>query len=137
MDIEAKYYIEDLTAIVDNRGKMCVIENNNNIPFKIERLFYDFENRVGEETRGNHANINSRFVFICLKGSCVIEVDDGENRNVFVLNKPDKYLFVDKMVWKEMKNFSEDSVLLVLSDCKYDASEYIKNYNEFKERVKK
>ncbi len=74
---------------------------------------------------------------MCLKGSCVIDIDDGINKCTVVLNKPNKYLYLDKMVWKEMRDFSKDSILLVLSDCEYDASEYIKNYQEFKERVGK
>ena len=100
------------------------------LPFEINRIFYDFHT-VGSETRGNHANRNSRFAFVSLAGSCTVEVDDGLHRESFVLDDPHKLLCVDRMTWKVMRDFTPDNVLLVLSDCHYDSGEYIRDYEEF------
>lgn len=115
----------------DNRGMMCVGEVGKQIPFEIKRIFYDYNNISSLEHRGGHANINSRFVFICVSGCCTIVVDDGFERKEFVLNDPSSALFVNNMVWKEMYDFSADSVLLVLSDCFYNPDEYIKDFNDY------
>ena len=119
----------------DERSSMCVIEGNKDIPFQIKRIFYDY-NSKDCSIRGNHANLYSKFAFICMAGSCVIEVDDGYNQDVFFLNTPQRVLIVDNLVWKKMKNFSSDSVLLVLSDQYYNKNEYIHDYEKFVEVVK-
>ena len=124
------FYLINIPEISDDRGQMCVIECCKDIPFVIKRAFYDYNN-IDCCLRGNHANKNSRFVFICLSGSCCIDVDDGKISNSFLLDSPTKALFINKMVWKVMKDFSPDCVLLVLSDCHYDKNEYIKDFETF------
>ena len=125
------YYLIELPCHNDNRGMMCVAECEKNIPFVINRLFYDFNNINSLKHRGNHANANSQFVFICLHGKCIIKVNDGFDEKVFELDNPKVALYTNKMVWKEMYGYSSDSVLLVLSDCKYDPTEYIRDFDEF------
>lgn len=115
----------------DKRGMMCVGECGKELPFTISRIFYDYNNEVSSEHRGNHANKNSEFVFICLHGKCTIKVNDGFSEEIFVMDDPKKALYTNKMVWKEMYDYSSDSVLLVLSNCKYDPNEYIRDFNEF------
>jgi dTDP-4-dehydrorhamnose 3,5-epimerase-like enzyme len=89
----------------------------------------------GSSIRGKHANKNSQFIMICLSGNVKILIDDGKNKETVILNKPDDAIFVPSMTWKEMYDFSNDCVLLVLSDCIYDSEEYIKNYDLFLEAV--
>ena len=136
MNTSSSFYLFNLPEFKDERGQMCVAECEKNIPFVVKRIFYDFNNRVGDYPRGNHANRNSKFVFICLSGSCIINVNDGRDSKTFLLNSPSQALFVDKMVWKTMSEYSADSILLIMSDCHYDSSEYIRNFEEFLEERK-
>ena len=124
----------DLKEIIDDKGNLVVIESNDIVPFDIKRLFYIYG--VGNIVRGEHANINSQFCFICLNGSCKIKVDNGDIIKEFLLDNKRLMLYIDKMVWKDMYDFSDDCLLLVLSDHKYDSSEYIRDYYEFIERRK-
>lgn len=120
----------DLKELGDERGSLVVLEENKEFPFPIRRVFYDF-NTDPTISRGNHANKESRFGFIALQGSCVIEVDDGIEKTEYFLNSPFQCLFLDKMLWKSMKHFSSDNILLVISDNVYNDKEYINNYLEF------
>lgn len=132
--LELKHYIKDLTKLGDHRGEMAVISGNIDVPFEIKRLFYIW-NVDNNAERGNHANKNSAFVMLCLAGSCTIEVDDGNLKSSYVLDSPNKYLFIDRLIWKTMKKFTNNCVLLVLSDSLYDKFEYIYDYNEFLEMI--
>ncbi|EAJ0863674.1 WxcM-like domain-containing protein, partial [Campylobacter coli] len=85
--------------------------------------------------RGEHANLNSEFFFIVLKGECKIKIDNGKEQKNFILNNPKQGLYIDKMLWKQMYDFSKDCILLVLSNTLYDANEYIRDYNEFLKAV--
>ena len=133
---DKKYQLVSLKKMGDSRGEMCVIEGQKQVPFAIARIFYDYHNAPGDvESRGNHANRNSQFAFVCVAGSCVVSVDDGVNQDTYTLSDPTQMLVVDKMVWKEMSGFSPDSVLLVLSSHVYDQNEYIRDYAEFRAAV--
>lgn len=114
----------------DDRGHLVVAESMKEIPFEIRRIFYIYGTEKGV-TRGQHANRNSRFVLINLRGSCKVLIDDGEAKNIVTLDEPHIGVFLDKMVWKDMYDFSEDSLLLVLSDEHYDGNEYIRYYDGF------
>ena len=131
-----RFALLELKEFGDDRGRMCVVEAEQQIPFEIKRFFYDFQT-CGSETRGNHANLHSQFAFISMAGSCTVDVDDGCHQETFVLDNPTKLLWVDKMTWKVMRDFSPDNVLLVVSDQHYDGGEYIRDYNEFKEMFRK
>lgn len=128
--MESRYYIEKLKNLGDDRGGLNVIEGGTQVPFEIKRVFYDY-NTDSSWIRGNHANLNSKFAFVSITGSCVVEVDDGEHKEAILLDSPDKMLVIDKMVWKVMKDFSKDNVLLILSDHAYDSREYINAYENF------
>lgn len=129
------YYLVDFEQKGDERGHLVVAESGSTIPFDIKRIFYIYgstENVV----RGKHANRNSKFLFINLSGSCKIKVDNGKGKiDVFNLDKPHIGLYLSNMLWKEMYEFSEDSVLLVLSNNYYDENEYIRNYDDFLNEV--
>ena len=110
-----RFQIVELIDLGDDRGGLNVIEANKQVPFEIKRIFYDY-NTDKNWIRGNHANKNSKFAFVSVAGSCTVDVDDGINKESVVLNSPNKMLIIDKMVWKIMKNFSKDNVLLIISD---------------------
>jgi len=87
--------------------------------------------------RGQHANRKSQFVLINLQGACKILCDDGVNQEVIVLDKPHKAVYLEKMVWKNMYDFSPDTILLVFSNEHYDGNEYIRDYNKFLNEIDK
>lgn len=118
----------------DERGRLVIAEVPNSIPFKINRIFYIYDTK-DSVTRGQHANLNSEFVLINLCGSCKVKLDTGKEQKIINLDEPHKGLYLNKMVWKDMYDFSEDSILLVLSSHIYDSTEYIRDYTKFKEMM--
>lgn len=124
----------DLQQTGDDRGSLVVCEINKHMPFEAKRFFHIYGTQNGI-MRGIHANRNSSFFMVCVKGSCQVDVDDGREQASFYLDHPAKGLFVNSMMWKTMKNFSPDCVLLVLSDCVYDETEYIRDYDRFIKEV--
>lgn len=115
----------------DARGRMVVIEGESSVPFDIKRVFYSYATDT-DAVRGQHANRNSAFVMVCLAGQCKIRVVDLDEREITVkLDSPEKGLFIPKMLWKDMFDFSENCVLMVLSDEHYDKNEYIRDYSEY------
>ena len=115
----------------DNRGNMAVVEGGSDIPFEIKRLFYTYGTDP-TAVRGQHANRNSEFVLINVAGTCKVKVLDGRgNEAVYSLGAPNAGLYLPRMIWKDMYEFSEDSVLLCISSEHYDANEYIRDYDEF------
>ncbi|WP_341201687.1 FdtA/QdtA family cupin domain-containing protein [Planomicrobium okeanokoites] len=116
--------------IKDERGSLVSLEENSNIPFNIQRVYYLY-NLTDNKPRGFHAHKNLKQILICVKGSCKVLLDDGNKKEKYLLNEPNKGLFVDKMIWREMHDFSEDAVLMVLASELYDENDYIRNYDEF------
>lgn len=115
----------------DERGHLVIVEGNKDIPFEIKRVFYIYGSD-SDVVRGQHANRRSEFVLINVAGTSKVKVKDGAgNEAIYCLNRPHTGIYLPTMVWKDMYDFSEDSVLLVLSSEHYDASEYIRNYDEF------
>lgn len=130
-----RHYLYEIQPFSDEDGYLAVLEENKQIPFKVRRIFYEYG--VNQTSlRGKHANKNSRFCLIAVSGSCDVIVEDGISKTVYNLNNPTKVLYLDKMVWKTMTNFSKDSVLLVLSDSLYDKNEYIRDFDEYLKLLK-
>ncbi|RHF69174.1 sugar 3,4-ketoisomerase [Fusobacterium mortiferum] len=125
-----RYKIINFNEFGDENGKLIAIENSKHIPFDIKRVFYIYGTKNGV-VRGQHANRISRFVLICLSGSCEVKIYDKEEKieENFILDSPKKGLYLDRMIWKDMYNFSKDCVLLVLSDSEYIKDEYIYEKN--------
>jgi wxcM family protein len=120
----------------DQRGHLVVVEGNQDIPFEIKRVFYIYGSDA-EVVRGQHANRLTEFVLINVAGRSKVRVADGEgNEAIYCLNRPHTGIYLPTMIWKDMYDFSEDSVLLVLASEHYDASEYIRNYEEFEKEIK-
>lgn len=121
----------ELPKIGDRRGNLSVIEEKNHIPFKVERTFWIYD-VPGGESRGGHAYRSTEEFIVALSGSFDVMLDDGKERKTFSLNRSYYGLYVPKMIWREMTNFSTNSVALVLSSTKYDAADYIRDYELFK-----
>lgn len=118
----------------DARGHLVVVEGMKDIPFEIKRIFYIYGSD-STVVRGQHANRKSEFVLINVSGQCKVKVKDGKgNEADFLLNRPHTGIYLPQMMWKDMYDFSMDSVLLCLSSEHYDSNEYIRDYNEF-ERI--
>lgn len=119
----------------DERGHLVVMEGMHDVPFSIKRIFYIYGSDASV-VRGQHANRRSEFVLINLVGTSKVKVRDGKgNEAIFVLNRPHTGIYLPRMVWKEMYDFSADSVLLCLASEYYDPKEYIREYAEFEKMV--
>lgn len=120
----------------DERGHLVVVEGMKDIPFEIKRVFYIYGSDA-DVVRGCHANRRSEFVLINVAGQSKVRVRDGAGQRgrSFPSTRPHTGLYLPRMVWKDMYDFSPDSVLLVLSNEPYDAAEYIRDYDAFVREV--
>lgn len=130
MNLQEKCKIIDFSDLGDERGKLVVIEGGQAIPFDIKRVFYIYKSDA-TVVRGQHANRESEFVLINVAGTSKVRISDGKEELVVELNKPMMGVYIPKMIWKDMYDFSADSVLLVLASTHYDGKEYIRNYDEY------
>lgn len=126
-----KPQIIELAKISDPRGNLSVIEEYKDIPFKIERSYWIYDVPGGEK-RGGHAFRETEELIVALSGSFDVILDDGNDKQTFHLNRSYYGLYVPKGLWREMANFSTNSLALVLSSTKYDVNDYIRDYEEFK-----
>lgn len=130
MTLQEKCPVLQFTDLGDERGKLVVIEGGQAIPFEIQRVFYIYESD-STVVRGQHANRKSEFVLINVAGQSKVRITDGSEEFIVELNKPMMGVYIPKMVWKDMYDFSPDSVLLVLASTHYDGKEYIRDYDEY------
>lgn len=114
----------------DPRGSLTFIENNEQIPFTIQRVYYLYDITSGA-SRGGHAHKAMEQILISISGSFDVVVDDGANRKTFTLNRPFHGLYVPQMVWRELHNFSSGSVCLSLASTLYEEADYYRDYEEF------
>ena len=119
----------------DERGKLVVIEGSQDIPFDIARAFYIYGSDA-TVVRGQHTNRNSEFVLVNVAGKSKVMITDGTRKEIVELNKPMEAVYIPKMIWKEMYDFSPDSVLLVLANTHYDGSEYIRDFDAYIDEMK-
>jgi len=130
------YQIINFNEYGDERGNLVVAEGDGiDVPFTIRRVFYMYGSDP-EIVRGQHANRKTEFVLINVSGTSRVKVDNGFETEVIELNKPRMGLYLKTMLWKDMYDFSPDSVLLVLASEHYDGEEYIRDYEEFLKEVK-
>lgn len=123
--------VVELPKYLDARGNLSVIEEMKEIPFKIERAYWIYDVPGGEH-RGGHAYKKNNEFIVAMSGSFDVILDDGKEEQVFHLNRSYYGLYVPKGLWREMKNFSTNSLALVLSSTCYDKEDYIYDYEEFK-----
>lgn len=129
------YQILNFKTLGDERGSLIALEENYNAPFDIKRVYYIFDTKEGVE-RGFHAHMNLKQIAIVVKGSCTFVLDDGNRREEMTLNNPNKGLLIEGLIWREMKNFSPDCVLVVLASEHYDERDYIRDYYTFLKEAK-
>ena len=130
MSLQEKCKVINFADLGDERGKLVVIEGGQAIPFEIKRVFYIYESD-STVVRGQHANRESEFVLINVAGKSKVRITDGKEEYIVELNKPMMGVYLPKMIWKDMYDFSPDSVLLVLASTHYDGREYIRNYDDY------
>ena len=114
----------------DNQGTLVAVEECRDIPFSIRRIYYMYGTSA-DAVRGRHAHKSLQQAIICVHGSCRIMLDDGRDRTVVVLDKPNEGLYIPNTMWREMFDFSADAVLLVLASDFYKESDYIRSYDDF------
>lgn len=119
----------------DDRGMLVALEEFNDIPFEIKRVYYMYDTKEGVR-RGYHAHKSLEQILICIHGSCKILLDNGKEKKIVSLERPYEGLYVANNMWREMFDFSPDAVLLVLASEAYDESDYIRNYDDFLEFIK-
>lgn len=126
-----KCLIIQLPKIEDLRGNLSVIEEEMHVPFKIERTYWIYD-VPGGQTRGGHAFKKQKEFIVALSGSFDVHVDDGNNKKVFSLNRSYYGLFIPAGIWRQMENFSTNSLAVILSSTAFDEDDYIRDYNAFK-----
>lgn len=122
--------IINLPKFLDARGNLSFVEQENHIPFIIKRTYWLYD-VPGGESRGGHAYKENQEFIVALSGSFDVVIDDGNEKKVFTLNRSYYGLYVPKGLWREMENFSTNSLAMILSSTDYDAKDYIRDYNEF------
>ena len=114
----------------DERGYLVAIEGLKDVPFEIKRVFYIYGSDRNI-VRGSHANKKSEFMLVNVKGTSKVKTDDGREQKIFDLDRAHVGLYIPRMVWKDMYDFSQDSILLVLASEPYDPAEYIRDKEEY------
>ena len=135
MNLKERCPIIEFCDLGDERGKLVLVEGGQSIPFNIQRVFYIYDSDR-TVVRGQHANKESEFVLINVAGKSKVRITDSHEEFIVNLDRPMIGVFIPKMVWKDMYDFSDDSVLLVLASTHYDGTEYIRNYNEYVELMR-
>ncbi len=125
MSLREQCILYEFKELGDERGKLVAIEALKDIPFDVKRIFYIY-GMDSATVRGKHANKKSEFVMINLRGTCKVKLYDDYDECIIELNRPNLGLYIPKLIWKDMYDFSDDSILLVLSNEYYDSSEYIR-----------
>jgi len=120
----------DFPALGDERGSLVALESNKSIPFDIKRVYYIFGTQQGV-ARGFHAHKQLKQVAICVTGKCRMILDNGHKRESIWLDNATRGVLIEDLTWREMHDFSDDCVLLVMASEYYDESDYIRNYDEF------
>ena len=129
MTIENVKLIE-LPMFTDPRGNLSFVEQNNHIPFAIQRTYWIYD-VPGGESRGGHAYRMTDEFIVAISGSFDVTVDDGNDKNIFTLNRSYYGLYIPKGLWRTMDNFSTNSLALEFANTEYDRSDYVENYDEF------
>ena len=118
----------------DERGSLVALEGGLDMPFEIKRIYYIYGTTPGTP-RGFHAHRRLKQLFVCVSGACTVTLDNGKSRESVRLDSPTEGILLEGTLWREMSDFSEDCVLLVLASERYDEADYIRNYDEFRNCV--
>lgn len=132
----ARYNISDCKVVEldkhhsDRKGNLTVVENGVTLPFDVKRVYYLYD-VPGGESRGSHAHRVLEQLIVAASGSFTVTLDDGKEKRSFFLNRPYQGLYVKPGLWRDLDNFSSGAVCMVLASEVYDASDYIRDYEEF------
>ena len=124
-------YIVNLHAIPSSKGNLVALQNPESLSFAIKRIYYIYGVNSKGHRRGFHAHQKLEQVLICVSGSVKILVKTPEEEQVFLLDNPSKGLFVGKMIWREMFEFTKNAILIVLASEKYDEHDYFRSYDQY------
>ena len=128
--MQGYYKLIKFQTLGDKRGSLIAIEEGYNAPFEIKRVYYIFDTKK-DVKRGFHAHKDLKQIAIAVKGSCTFVLDNGTKREEVTLSDPNQGLYIQGLIWREMKDFSEDCVLVVLASEHYNEDDYIRDYNQF------
>jgi dTDP-4-dehydrorhamnose 3,5-epimerase-like enzyme len=120
----------ELPKILDERGNLSFFENSHQIPFDIARAYWIYD-VPGGEIRGGHAYHSLQEVMVALSGSFDVVLNDGTSEKTFTLNRSYYGLYIPKMIWRQMQNFSTNSLALIVADQDYNEKEYLRDFKEF------
>lgn len=118
----------------DERGQLVALEEFKDVPFQIKRVYYMYDT-IRDMHRGRHAHKNLEQILVCVHGSCKVLLDDGAEQEVVSLDKPDEGIYISGITWRELFDFSDGAVIMVLASEPYHESDYIRDYDEFKKWV--
>lgn len=127
----SKVKLVELPRFNDPRGNLSFVEQNNHIPFEIQRTYWIYD-VPGGESRGGHAYKTTDEFIIAISGSLDVTVDDGVNKKTYTLNRSYYGLYIPKGLWRTMDNFSTNSLALELASTKYDRADYVEDYELYK-----
>ena len=119
-----------LSKIHNRAGNITIVEGMNNVPFDVKRIYYLYDIPAGED-RGGHAHKELHQLIVAAGGSFDVLLDDGINKKIVTLNRPDYGLMVVPGIWRELMEFSSGAICLVLASAVYDENDYVRNMNEF------
>ena len=120
---DRKSYLIDIRAVQEHDGRLLVVEHRNNpLPFEIKRIFW-VRDVIPGASRGEHATKKTKLVLIPVTGSCDVDVDDGTEKKTYHMDDPTKGLYIDEMIWRTMKNFSPDCVMMAVCDHVFEPGE--------------
>lgn len=125
----------DLPRIADSRGTLTYLESHRHLPFAIRRAYWIYD-VPGGEVRGAHAYRSLQEFIIAVSGSFDVALDDGHEETLFPMNRAYQGLFVPAMLWRQLRNFSTNSVALILASAPYDAGDYVRDYDKFRELIR-
>lgn len=129
---DRKYYLVDIRCVEEKDGKLIVAESGNQVPFDIKRVFCVKDVAQGEE-RGTHATKKTKLILVPLAGACEVEVDTGTQRETFYMDTPTKGLYIDEMIWRTMRNFTPDCIMMAMADRVFDPQD--ETYNDYDEFI--
>jgi len=133
--IVQNFYEYTIERYGDERGFLTSFEHPKNVPFEIQRTYY-ISDVSPDKKRACHAHKNSQRVLSAINGSCKVSLSDGEIKQTFDLNSPNKAVYFDKLIWCELGDFTENAIILVLASEPYYEEEYIRNYDDYLEILK-
>ena len=119
-----------LNKIHNRAGNITIVEGNENVPFDVKRIYYLYDIPGGED-RGGHAHKDLRQLIVAASGSFNILLDDGQNKKIVTLNRPDYGLLVVPGIWRDLMDFSSGAICMVLASKCYSEDDYIREYRKF------